>query len=185
MFNTPLTSCEVIKVNGGEWNDTHDHLAMEEPIEIQVEFGKNQQRELTSISITMRTPGNDPELALGFLFTEGIIKNNSDVREVSSISLNVVRVCLSETILPDLQKLQRHFYTSSSCGVCGKSSIDAINTITNSQKVSSDELKVSTTLVCQLPFLLHQKQNIFRQTGGLHASALFNTEGELLLVKED
>jgi FdhD protein len=185
MQYVPFSSYHVIKVSSDVWRDTHDELALEEPLEIQLEYGKAQTRTVKSFSVTMRTPGNDPELAIGFLYTEGIIQSNSDVQKLVTIDANVVRIVLSELIVPDLQKLERHFYTSSSCGLCGKSSIDAIHTITTSKNAGNPELSVSTSLICSLPQLLEEKQKVFNLTGGIHASALFRKNGELILLKED
>jgi FdhD protein len=185
MQNVPLSSCQVIKVNAGEWQNFQDELAMEEPLEIQLEYGREHNRRIKSISVTMRSPGNDIELALGFLYTEGIIRNYSDVHNVVCPDSNLVQVFLNEIIEPDLQKLERHFYTSSSCGVCGKSSIDAVHTISGHGKGGNDVIEVSTSLICHLPLILRERQNMFRQTGGIHASALFSIDGELLLISED
>jgi FdhD protein len=184
MQYAPLASCRVTKVNLDVWSDANDELAVEEPLEIQLEYGKAKTRQVKSISVTMRSPGYDIELAIGFLYTEGIIQKKSDVQNAISIDANIVRIFLSEMISPDLQKLERNFYTSSSCGVCGKSSIDAVHTITSLGSINA-EFEIPGSLICQLPHLLQEQQNIFRQTGGMHASALFSVTGELLLIRED
>src|SRR6185436_2910958 len=176
-----------------------DLLAAEEPLEIRLGFGAANEREQKNISVTMRTPGNDFELALGFLFTEGIINNNHDVKRIvyctdanRSLSSgegrgeveNIVRVELKENILPDLKKLERNFYTTSSCGVCGKSSIDSIKTICDKQ-VSENNMSATAETIRQLPDQLRKQQNIFRHTGVLHASALFDAGGNLIFTRED
>lgn len=161
-----------------------DVLAVEEPLEIRLAFKSGLHFVEKSISITMRTPGNDEELAMGFLFTEGIIENYDQIENVQSLEENIIILKLADHVKPDIDKLQRNFYTSSSCGVCGKSSIDAIHTLT---KNSSDlgTVEVHSSLLYKLPSLLRYNQDVFDQTGGLHASALFNPEGELLMVRED
>lgn len=161
-----------------------DALAVEEPLEIRISFVKDFQRIEKNISITMRTPGDDEELATGFLFTEGIIDNYDQIIDVSSPMNNVIVVTLAENVKFDLKKLERNFYTTSSCGICGKSSIDAINTIKNAKNNRSN-LIVNASIINKLPSTLRSHQSVFEQTGGLHASAIFNNAGELILVKED
>ena len=169
-----------------------DSVAIESPLEIRIVFGATSQRKDRSLSITMRTPGNDFELAAGFLLSEGIIQSGEDidsfefcgtVAEGESTS-NQLRVNLSPSVDVDMSKLQRHFYTTSSCGVCGKASLDAIE----AQDVSpiiNKELAVAASLVRKLPELLRLQQDIFGSTGGLHAAGLFSTSGELLHLRED
>jgi FdhD protein len=180
----------VIKVNALAYVDTTDELAAEEPLEIRLEYGISNQREVKNISVTMRTPGNDAELAVGFLYTEGIIRSIHDIQYATHAFTcaenrqNVIQVSLKESIVPKLQNTDRNFYTTSSCGVCGKSSIGAIRTVSQYQNVK-DNNRISATLLCTFPYLLRERQEIFEQTGGLHASALFNTDGDLLLLRED
>jgi FdhD protein len=138
----------------------------------------------------MRTPGHDFELASGFLFTESIIQSYEQVESIKFCESiykpeekeNVVRVELKPGVTLDFEKLQRHFYTSSSCGVCGKSSIDAVKV--NCTLVGS-EMKVVASLIHTLPVLLRKSQAVFEHTGGLHASALFDADGTLLMLRED
>ena len=132
----------------------------------------------------MRTPGNDEELALGFLFTEGIIKDVNQIISVNLSSENSITVSFRDDVNFDLKKLEKHFYTSSSCGVCGKTSIESIKTIKNNTK-PNDTLIFNASLIYKLPFILRQNQNIFEQTGGLHASAIFDIDGQLILMNED
>ena len=164
--------------------EVDDILAVEEPLEIQLVFGPNGSRTTKSISVTMRTPGHDSDLAVGFLFTEGIIHGIKDIIGVTSISENVVQIALHENIAPALTGLDRNFYTTSSCGVCGKTSLDAVRVAAPFER-TQDHLQLSTSLIHQLPEKLREQQNIFDQTGGLHASALFDIHGELLLLYED
>jgi FdhD protein len=179
------------KVIAGEAFDHLDSLAIEEPLEVRLEFGLPGNRKTQNISVTMRTPGNDAELAAGFLFTEGIIKDAGDIAGVDHCFIacaenkeNVIQVGLREGVMPHLQNTERNFYTTSSCGVCGKGSINAIRTV-SSFSANTDEVSITNDLLYGLPATQRNKQAVFADTGGLHASALFNTQGELLLVRED
>lgn len=172
----------------GENVDVRDVLAIEEPLEIRLGFPDGTHR---AISITMRTPGDDAELAAGFLFTEGIINKPDQIRQIrhcgpakAGTPNNTIRVDLNDGIEVDLKRLERNFYTTSSCGVCGKSSIEALHT--GVQKIPAcDAPKISSDLIHRLPEILRASQDVFERTGGLHASALFNLEGKLDIVRED
>jgi FdhD protein len=158
---------------------------MEEPLEIQLVYGSPDNRIQKTISITMRTPGNDEELAVGFLFTEGIIVNKSQVTNTYvSFAENKVLVTINENEKLNLQKTERNFYTTSSCGVCGKTSIEAIKTI-SAYDNRKDEIFVSADLFYRLENELRQQQAVFKTTGGLHASALFDLEGNFISLRED
>ena len=165
-------------------NSEEDLLAIEEPLEIRISYFKNNNRKEDNLSITMRTPGEDSELALGFLFTEGIIDSMDQVLSIHSFSENSITIAFTKNVIFDIKKLEKHFYTSSSCGICGKTSIEAIRTI-KSSTTNNKTLIVNSTVIQNLPSALRIKQNIFEQTGGLHASAIFNPEGELILLCED
>jgi FdhD protein len=177
-----------ITTTGSENRD--DLLAIEEPLEIRLGFGPANQREQKSLSVTMRTPGHDYELAAGFLFTEGIIQSFSEIESIKYCvdtgkkeeKDNVVRVELKPEVIIDFEKLQRHFYTSSSCGVCGKSSIDSVK---QQCHVIQSDLRVSEKIIHSLPDKLREAQLVFEHTGGLHASALFDAEGKMILLRED
>lgn len=181
-MSTTITT--INRLTGTSLTTDQDILAVEEPLEIRLSFVKDFQRQENNLSVTMRTPGNDKELALGFLFTEGIIESIDQVISVDTSRENVATVSFREDVNFEMKKLERHFYTSSSCGVCGKTSIDAIKTIRNSSKLN-DTFLFNASLIYKLPLILRQRQNIFDQTGGLHASAIFNSDGELILLKED
>lgn len=159
-----------------------DTLAVEEPLEIRVESLGLSAR---SVSITMRTPGRDKELAVGFLFTEGLIKERADVlaAEPCGPSGNVIKVSLAPNATIGLNRLQRHFYTTSSCGVCGKSSIEALKTQSPFNVVG--KFTVEREVLLTLPDKLRAAQRTFDSTGGLHASGLFTPDGQLLDAKED
>lgn len=177
------------------WNVTmqqrvkkNDFLAVEEPVEIRL--GMHNQ-EPKSISITMRTPGNDFELAAGFLFTEGIIQSMDQVENINYAKVwepekegNVVLVKIAEDVEIDFLRLERHFYTSSSCGVCGKASIDAVK-FSGMKEIPKGQPVFDHKLIHKLPVLLREKQAVFDHTGGLHAAALFDNSGKLHLLRED
>lgn len=183
---------EINRVGADDSGTVSDAVATEEPLEIRLAYSRpDGKRAQQSISVTMRTPGNDDELAAGFLFTEGIIRGRSDVKSIAPCGppapnglINVVRVELGEDVAVDLDRLERHFYTSSSCGVCGKSSLDAV-AVQGHYKPSDATLTVASTALGTLPASLLEQQAVFEQTGGLHASGLFNSAGELLAVRED
>ncbi|MGI4728918.1 MAG: formate dehydrogenase accessory sulfurtransferase FdhD [Janthinobacterium lividum] len=188
MLRASVTPLAIIKVDENHCINMDDFLAAEEPLEIRLGYGSTQNRVQKSISVTMRTPGNDFELAIGFLFTEGIIENIGQVASIkhcNGLHENVVRVELIDDLELDMSKLERNFYTTSSCGVCGKSSIDAVKTVCRLPETVSDDLRFSSEVIYKLPDLLRQKQNIFEHTGGLHGCALFDSAGKLLLARED
>ena len=167
--------------------ESDDCLAKEAPLEISIIYGNENNRQQKNISVTMCTPGNDIELATGFLFTEGIIKKWTDISGTNNlIDTNdaIVIVELQPGISFDPKKIERHFYTSSSCGVCGKTSIDAVKNVFD-HKPTTDNIKINSSVIIGLPELLRQQQDIFEHTGGLHASALFDCNGKLLLARED
>ena len=160
-----------------------DAIAVEEPLEIRLRKGGAEDR---AISITMRTPGNDSELALGFLHGEGLIRTPGDVLDVRPCgpSGNVVRVTVRADLPLDLERLNRNFYTTSSCGVCGKASIEAVTASAGIRRVTSD-LVVRESVLRMLPDTLRASQAGFAETGGMHAVGLFKSEGELIASRED
>ena len=186
MLQPSVSSLSIKKVNATNVSEADDWLAVEEPLEIRLGYGSPSGKTIKNISVTMRTPGHDKELALGFLFTEGIIKKAGDVDSVTQNSLdgNSILVKLNDSLEFDLKKLERHFYTSSSCGVCGKSSIEAVKTLTSTIS-AGQEFQMDAKILTKLPDLLRLHQSVFESTGGLHASALFDTGGKLLLLYED
>ena len=172
----------------GQVKEKDDWLAVEEPLAIHIISGAGENRKERPISVTMCTPGNEKELAAGFLYTEGIIQQSADISgvqyEENKSGDNKVVVELVPEIDFDTAKLERHFYTSSSCGVCGKTSIYAVkNQIRRS--ISKDNFQVDANVLVQLPDTLRKQQEIFEHTGGLHASALFDKSGHLIIVRED
>jgi FdhD protein len=171
---------------------TDDLVATEEPLEIRLELDDWEGGRIErSISITMRTPGNDEELALGFLYSEGIIRQSSDVILVRPCGppapnglINVVRVELAPGVGVDLDRLERHFYTSSSCGVCGKASLDAV-AVQGRFDIADCGFTIEAGVFGRLPESLRSDQDVFEQTGGLHASGLFDAAGRIVAVRED
>ncbi len=169
---------------GGPTVPDVDTLTIEEPLEIRVAFRRGTALVERPVSITMRTPGYDRELAAGFLFTEGLIHDASWIDSITENRQrgNSILVQLKHPI--DLHRLERHFYASSSCGVCGKASLDSleINRVIN---LPSDTPKMDAETLVSLPGSLAARQDVFRRTGSLHAAAFFNGEGKLLGVHED
>ena len=192
MVSNSTQHLPIIKVNADKSVVTIDVLALEEPLEIRLEHGDKDQRRVQNVSVTMRTPGHDAELATGFLFTEGIVKSLDDIEKASHCFIacaenkeNVIQVSLTPGAVPNLQNAERNFYTTSSCGVCGKGSINAIRTVGSFDTQTTDNDTINAGVLYQMPDTLRRHQRVFDDTGGLHASALFSMKGELLLLRED
>lgn len=182
----PSRSVDVTLVS--EWNDGHprpfqDSLVGEEPLEIRV-GGE-------PLSVTMRTPGSDLELAAGFLYTEGLIQRREQILSLGAAETgvesgargNVVEVQLDPEISLELGRTRRNFFSSSSCGICGKASIEAVRL--RSLQAPNADFRVSAATLYSLPDLLRGSQAIFGRTGGLHAAALFGASGEMMVARED
>jgi FdhD protein len=174
---------KIKKINAGEQTEVEDALAVEEPLEIQLGWQQPAGYTQKNISVTMRTPDNDAELAAGFLFTEGIVQHIDQIQHILPQE-NSVLVVLKAGVAPQLQQAERNFFTTSSCGVCGKTGIDAIRTVPVFTQPKQN-LLVPARLFYGLQHTLQQKQVVFERTGGLHAAALFNINGECLLLRED
>ncbi|MDR6462012.1 formate dehydrogenase accessory sulfurtransferase FdhD [Chryseobacterium sediminis] len=192
LSNKSVKQLEIFKVNGNSSFPFTDDISIEEPLEIRVSYLAADQKESKNISVTMRTPGNDTELAAGFLFTEGIISNRNQIKnihypesECSRNSDNVVIVELIDNFVPELKKADRNFYTTSSCGVCGKGSIESIRTVSPFLHQKKENTVVSLETIYQLSEKLCSFQNNFSATGGIHASGIFDLEGNLLALRED
>lgn len=182
---------EIRRVSGANFSKTeNDLLVVEEPLEIRLGFAENGKFTHKAISITMRTPGNDRELAAGFLFTEGILQSKNQISKIKHCgkfpnNQNTVRIDLSENTQINFKVLQRNFYTTSSCGVCGKSSLEALF-VTGAKKIEQNDFQtVSAELIHDLPRKLKERQTVFGETGGLHAAALFDVAGNLIDIFED
>ncbi|MCP2245517.1 formate dehydrogenase accessory sulfurtransferase FdhD [Lentzea aerocolonigenes] len=162
-----------------------DTLAVEEPLEIRVR-GK-------SLAVTMRTPGDDFDLAAGFLVSEGVVRSPSDITSIrycagatadGGNTYNVLDVGLGEGVAPPDPSIERNFYTTSSCGLCGKASLDAVRT-TATWQVASDPIRLDSRVITEFPAKLRAAQRVFDRTGGLHAAGLFDAGGTLLCLRED
>ncbi len=187
----PIT---IHKVTGDAAIEQPDLLAVEEPLEIRVGFGAHSpetglEREQRTIVVTMRTPGHDEELALGYLFSEGIIHHPEDIISArhcvpdAEKKGNVLRVELRPGVNVDWQHLERTNYASASCGVCGKASIDEVRA--NCSLVLPTDLRIEPTVIHSLSEKLRSVQRTFAYTGGLHAAGLFDRDGKLQYVRED
>jgi FdhD protein len=186
------TGTRVYRVRQGDFEERPDELATEEPLEIRLIQGGKRR----TVAVTMRTPGADAELALGFLFAEGVIHGRADVRRVApcidtgegeeadSNCANVMEVELADGLAePELAGLERHFFATSACGVCGKASLDALTVRLPGAIAAGPEIPAA--VITALPERLREAQGMFATTGGLHAAALFDATGELLAVRED
>jgi FdhD protein len=183
---------DIAKVRNGVAETLADDVAVEEPLEIRLGYGTPDGRAMRSISITMRTPGNDRELAAGFLFTEAIVRRPEDIASIETCgppapdsgNHNVIRVDLANGVEVDLGRLQRHFYTTSSCGVCGKTSLDALR-VAGAKSQHGNRARFRRAALIQVPDALRAAQATFETTGGLHAAAAFSSEGDLIVTMED
>jgi FdhD protein len=183
---------DISRVEGGKRKRESDVVAVEEPMEIQLCSSTATGSAAKSISITMRTPGEDAELALGFLFTEGIIQAAEQVASVAHQGevdpdtglQNTIRVELEADVEIDFGRLERHFYTTSSCGICGKTSLDALR-VAGQISLAHCEDTYTRDVIVAIADRVKDRQRVFTQTGGLHAAAVFNPQGEIILVKED
>jgi len=180
------TKATVWVVENGQVRSRSDQLATEEPLEIRLVSPQK------TVAVTMRTPGADFELTAGFLYSEGVVSSREDIERISYCvdpdvdgeqRYNIVNVKLKEGLSPDLQPLERHFFTTSACGVCGKASLEALRL--RGCPVIPDSPEVSAEVIYSLPEQLRAAQRVFSSTGGLHAAGLFDTQGQLLSVRED
>ena len=203
-INDPVSQTSVEKVTGFASRQVVDQLAIEEPLEIQITYGPSNSRQTTSISITMRTPGADFDLAAGFLMTEGVVRNTYDIEHIAYAShpvsesaqfslildasrpnskQNIVRVHLATHVTASLASLQRNFYTTSSCGICGKASLLSLRTVCPPR--ARNNFRVHAQTLYSLPNRLRSSQGVFDRTGGLHGAGLFDSTGDLLALRED
>jgi FdhD protein len=196
-----VTATSVQKIVGNDSEQTEEFLAVEEPLEIQLGYGPASARAIKSISVTMRTPGYDFELAAGFLMAEGVVRDVNDIDQIVYAAensaptpendsvlpyqprKNVVRVELAPDVQVSLASLERNFYTTSSCGICGKASLLALQTVCPARVVNT--FSIDAELLYTLPSRLREAQTVFDRTGGLHGAGLFDAEGALLGLRED
>tara|TARA_B100000131_G_scaffold102007_1_gene99004 strand:+ start:306 stop:1142 length:837 start_codon:yes stop_codon:yes gene_type:complete len=182
----------VSKVKNSKVEEVKDSISVEEPLEMRIKFKNNGSWETQNISITMRTPGNDEDLIRGFLFNERIVENLNNITsiekkgdDVGDYNLkNIIEASIDDTKNLEIGKLKRNFITNSSCGVCGKTSLDAIEIIKN-EKLDLNFPKLKREIIVKSPELLRNMQSEFSKTGGIHASALIDINGKVIAIKED
>jgi FdhD protein len=192
MYQKSTRKQSILKYQAGHFQAFEDDLVSEEPLEIRLAHGPIGQRQEQVLSVTMRTPGQDFDLALGFLCAENFINKRADILQWRYIGTqlnaqaqeNVILLELAPQLRFDGQALQRHFYASSSCGVCGKAALDMVQVNPNFL-LRPAWPKVNAHDLLQWPALLRQSQSLFAQTGGIHAAALFTAQGQLLYLRED
>ena len=183
---------KVSKLKDNNSKEIKDSVSVEEPLEMSLRFKVKEDWKEENLSITMRTPGQDDDLIAGFLFNERIIENFSDIEkiekqgdEVGDYSIqNKIVATINNNKNVDIGKLKRNFLTNSSCGVCGKTSLDSIEVI-RSGKLDLSYPKINKKIILNSPKLLISKQSEFSKTGGIHASSLINDKGEVLAIRED
>ncbi len=183
---------KVLKYSSNNFKDIEDLVSIEEPLEISLKYKEKDNWVEQTLSITMRTPGNDEDLVRGFLFNEQIVKSINDIDNIEIYGDKVGQYKIQNKILATLNnsenvnisKIKRDFLTNSSCGVCGKSSLDALEII-KTTNTNASEPKISKDVIIQSPDILREGQSEFSKTGGIHASGLFNSDGKLIALRED
>ena len=183
---------QTIKYKGNKPSSINDLISIEEPLEMTVRYKKNKEWINDSISITMRTPGDDGSLMVGLLLNEGIINDAGEIGNIKKLGKKVgkfniqnkLQISLDNIRNLNIKKLRRNFLTNSSCGVCGKTSIDSLEVVCKT-KINKDIPKIKNELITKIPDLLRQNQSEFSKTGGIHASGLFDKNGKVLVIKED
>ena len=182
----------VSKLKNSKIQEIKDSVSVEEPLEIRLKYKKNDNWEIRNISITMRTPGNDEDLIRGFLFNEKIIENLDQIKsiekkgdEVGDYNLkNIIEATINNTNNLDIKKLKRNFLTNSSCGVCGKTSLDSIEVL-KKEKLDLSFPLIKENIIRKSPELFINEQTEFAKTGGIHASSLINENGKIVATRED
>ncbi len=183
---------KILKFNSNKFENFEDLISIEEPLEISLKFKEKDKWVTKILSITMRTPGDDLDLVRGFLFNEQIVKDIKDINNIESLGdkvgqyniQNKILVTLNNSVNINIAQIKRDFITNSSCGVCGKSSLDALEVIKKT-KTNSDNPKLSKEVIIKSPTILRENQSEFSKTGSIHASGLFSSNGDLISVKED
>lgn len=175
-----VTSIDIERGGG----DAMDMLAVEDPLEIRLQWSDTGEPRLTTVAVTMRTPGHDAELAAGFLFTEGVITDRGQIAGIRPCRSGSIRVVLGPGASVDLERLDRHSYTTSSCGMCGKRSASSLR-VASAFPLRERLPSIDEAMIRSLPARLREAQLAFDLTGGVHASALFDLEGRLVTVRED
>ena len=183
---------KVVKFSKNKFNKIDDLISIEEPLEISIKYKDQNKWVANSLSITMRTPGHDEDLVRGFLFNEQIIQNLDEIKNIESIGekvgqykiQNKILITLNNSKNINISKIKKDFLTNSSCGVCGKSSLDALEII-KKEKTFKTEPKLANDVIIRSPSILRQNQTEFSKTGGIHASGLFSSDGKLISLRED
>jgi len=182
----------IIKLKDSIKEEVQDHVSVEEPLEMSLKFKKNDKWNIENISITMRTPGNDEDLVSGFLYNERIIENINEIEKVEKKGetvgdynlQNKIEATINNTKNLDIGKIKKNFITNSSCGVCGKTSLDSIEVL-KTNKIDLSFPKINYNIILKSPELLQNNQSEFSKTGGIHASALISGKGEVIAIRED
>ena len=182
----------ITKLKGSIKEEVQDHVSVEEPLEMSLKFKKDDKWNIENISITMRTPGNDEDLVSGFLYNERIIENINEIEKVEKKGetvgdynlQNKIEVTINNTKNLDIGKIKRNFITNSSCGVCGKTSLDSIEVL-KTNKIDLSFPKIGYNIILKSPEFLQNNQSEFSKTGGIHASALIDSKGEVIAIRED
>lgn len=186
---SPTKTMRVAQYRDGAMRRRKDTLAVEEPLEIRVAWKDGGNKRVEAIAVTMRTPGHDFDLVAGFLHGEGIVSQSGDLTELTYCrgdeqqEYNIVEARLTPGVEFDLERLRRNVFTSSSCGVCGKASLEAVEAV--GCALLTDSFRISGELIPQLPDFLMEGQGVFARTGGLHAAGLFDTNGKAGALRED
>tara|TARA_B000000609_G_scaffold21596_1_gene13437 strand:+ start:715 stop:1554 length:840 start_codon:yes stop_codon:yes gene_type:complete len=183
---------KIVKFRENKFENVDDFISIEEPLEISIRYKEHDKWIKNSLSITMRTPGHDEDLVRGFLFNEQIIQGLNDIETIESFGekvgqyniQNKILVTLNNSKNVNISKIKRDFLTNSSCGVCGKSSLDALE-ILKKEKTSKSSPKLSKEVLINSPSMLRENQSEFAKTGGIHASGLFSSNGNLISLRED
>jgi len=186
------TKYNITKIRGSKKEETQDHISVEEPLEMSLKFKRGEKWNVENISITMRTPGNDEDLITGFLYNERIIENINEIEKVEKKGeivgdynlQNKIEATINNTNNLDIGKIKRNFVTNSSCGVCGKTSLDSIEVL-KTKKIDLSSPKINYNIILKSPESLRNNQSEFSKTGGIHASALIDSQSEVRAVRED
>lgn len=184
LFHPAITTVSIASVTSDGAVSDVDELSVEEPLEIVVKGMCDGRLTERSLAVTMRTPGADPELAAGFMLTEGIIRCGADIRDIQSAATNTLLVTLDPAVDVDFDRFERHSFVSSSCGVCGKRSIAAVFAL-RPNRLRPGRPRIRSEIVHELAGAQRKAQSTFERTGGLHAAALFDASGDLLSLHED
>jgi FdhD protein len=182
----------ITRLNGSIKEEVQEHVSVEEPLEMSLKFKKGDRWNIENISITMRTPGNDEDLVSGFLYNEKIIENINEIEKVEKKGeivgdynlQNKIEITINNTKNLNIRKIKKNFITNSSCGVCGKTSLDSIEVL-KKNKIDLSFPKINYNIILKSPEFLQNNQLEFSKTGGIHASALIDSKGEVIAIRED